>query len=445
MKKIWSNYKQTIILILSIIVGAVIGLVFKDKASVLSPLGDIFINLMFVIIVPLIFLTITTAIIKMGSPKRLGKIMSRIVIAFVIMSVISALIGLASTYSINLVKADDNSKILELLDEESVIENDVSILERTATLLTVNDFNVLLSKNNIIPLLVFSIILGLAIRKNKEKCEGLTNILISLNDVVINMVNIIMYYAPIGLGCYFAALIGTYGQSIAVGFLKTFIIYTIVCVIVYFVVYSLYALIAGGKKGFKAYWSSVLAPTFTALATCSSAACIPVNVKAVKEVGISDDIAETTIPMGTSFHKDGSVIGSVFKIMFLVYLFGTSPSIWTVLGVSLLATLLITAVPVGGGTISEMFILTLMGFPASALPILTIIATVIDAPATVLNVVGDTASSMLVGRMVDGKDWQKIKKIKAPKETKTDAETKTETKVETKSKKTNSKTKTKKA
>ena len=114
--------------------------------------------------------------------------------------------------------------------------------------------------------------------------------------------------------------------------------------------------------------------------------------------------------MGTSFHKDGSVIGSVFKIMFLVYLFNMTPSIWAVLGVSLLATLLITAVPVGGGTISEMFIINLMGFPAAALPILTIIATVIDAPATVLNVVGDTASSMLVGRMVDGKHFLNEKK-----------------------------------
>lgn len=418
MKKIWSNYKQTIILILSIIIGAIVGLVFGEKASVISPLGDIFINLMFVVIVPLIFLTITTAIIKMESPKRLGKIMSRIVVAFVIMSVISALIGLVSTYSFNLVKTDDNSKIMELLDEESVIDNDLSILERTASLLTVNDFNVLLSKNSIIPLLVFSIIFGLAVRASKEKGENLKNILISLNEVVLNMVNIIMYYAPIGLGCYFAALIGTYGQSIAIGFLKTFVIYTVTCVIVYFVVYSLYAFIAGGKKGFKSYWASVLAPTFTALATCSSAACIPVNIKAAREAGVSDDIAETTIPMGTSFHKDGSVIGSVFKIMFLVYLFGMNPSIWTVLGVSLLATLLVTAVPVGGGTISEMFILTLMGFPASALPILTIIATVIDAPATVLNVVGDTASSMLVGRMVDGKNWLEEKTKKNKKELK---------------------------
>jgi len=409
MKKIWSNYKQTIILIISIIIGAIVGLVFGEKASVLSPLGDIFINLMFVVIVPLIFLTITTAIIKMESPKRLGKIMSRIVIAFVIMSVISALIGLVSTYSFNLVKTDDNSKILELLDDESVIDNDLSILERTASLLTVSDFNLLLSKNSIIPLLVFSIIFGLAIRKTKEKGETLKNILITLNDVVLNMVNIIMYYAPIGLGCYFAALIGTYGQSIAVGFLKTFVIYTVVCIIVYFVVYSLYALIAGGKKGFKAYWSSVLAPTFTALATCSSAACIPVNIKAAREAGVSDDIAETTIPMGTSFHKDGSIIGSVFKIMFLVCLFGTDVSsfggVMQIIFVALIANLLITAVPIGGGTISEMMIITMMGYPVAALPILTIIATIIDPPATMLNVTGDTASSMLAARVTDGKDW----------------------------------------
>ncbi len=213
-----------------------------------------------------------------------------------------------------------------------------------------------------------------------------------------------MYYAPIGLGCYMASLIGTYGATIASGFLKTFIIYTLVCVFVYFVVYSIYAFIGGGKVGLKKYWLNVITPTATALGTCSSAACIPVNSNAAKKIGVSSDIAETIVPLGTSFHKDGSIIGSAFKIMFLVYLFDTNPSIWLVLGVSLFVTLLITAVPIGGGTISEMMILTLMGFPIAALPILTVIATIIDAPATVLNVVGDTASSMLVSRMVDGKE-----------------------------------------
>ena len=132
-------------------------------------------------------------------------------------------------------------------------------------------------------------------------------------------------------------------------------------------------------------------------------------------MGVSNDIAETMIPLGTSFHKDGSVIGSVFKIMFLVYLFGAQPSVWTVIGVALLATLLVTAVPVGGGTISETLILTMMGFPLTALPILTIIATIIDPPATMLNVVGDSASSMLVARIVDGKYWLSGKENKKSK------------------------------
>ena len=121
--------------------------------------------------------------------------------------------------------------------------------------------------------------------------------------------------------------------------------------------------------------------------------------------------------MGTSFHKDGSIIGSVFKIMFLVCLFGTyisSPAgIGKVLVVALIANLLITAVPIGGGTISETLIISMLGYPMGALPILTIIATIIDAPATMLNVVGDTSSSMLVSRIVDGKDWmlKKDKKV----------------------------------
>ena len=411
MKTFWKNYKSTIILLLGIIIGAIVGLIWGEKATVLSPFGDIFINLMFVVIVPLIFLTISTAIIKMKNPKRLGKIMTRVIIAFVIMSVISALLGLVSTKVVTLVD-NNNASVLANLDETTELDTNLSILERTASLLTVNDFTGLLSRNNIIALLVFSIIFALAVRKSREKAEPVVHLLEGLNDVILNVVNIIMLYAPIGLGCYFAALIGTYGSSIAVGFLTTFIVYTVVCLFIYFILYSIYALIAGGKDGFKAYWKAIIPPTATALATCSSAACIPVNVKAAKSIGVSDDIAETTIPMGTSFHKDGSVVGSVFKIMFLVYLLGSGASLWQIIGVSLLATLLITAVPVGGGTISEMFILTLMGFPAAALPILTIIATVIDAPATVLNVVGDTASSMLVSRMVDGKDWLKPKHAK---------------------------------
>lgn len=410
MKKILKNYKSTIILIGGIILGTIVGLIFKEKAAILSPLGDIFINLMFVVIVPLVFLTISSSIIKMENPKRLGKIMIVIILVFLLMSLVAAFIGIGTTRAIKIIDSGNQSEIMNLLDTSITNTEKLNILERTANLLTVNDFYKILSKDSIIAIILFAIIFGFAVKKSKSKGEKVKEIILSLNDIVINIVNIIMYYAPVGLGCYIASLIGTYGGTIAVGFLKTFIIYTLVCLFVYIVVYSIYALIAGGTQALKIYWKSIIPSTFAALATCSSAACIPINIKSTKEMGISDDVAETTIPMGTSFHKDGSVIGSVFKIMFLVYLFQTNTSLSTIIITSILATLLITAVPIGGGTISEMFILQLLGFPTSALPILAVIATIIDAPATVLNVVGDASASLLVGRIVDGKNFLKSPK-----------------------------------
>ena len=413
MKKFLSNYKSTIILLAAIIVGTIIGLVFKEKAVVLKPLGDIFLNLLLVIIVPLIFTTITTSIAKMKSPKRIGKIIITIFAVFIITSVIAVFIGLATTYPVKLVNTDDGEKIRSTLEEQTEEstddEEDLTIAERTVNLLTVNDFSKLLSRDNIIAILVFSIICGIATNMAKEKAKPFLDFMLSLNEVIQNIVKIIMYYAPIGLGCYFAYLVGSFGASIAVGYVKTFIMYLVVAVAYYFIMYTIYAFIAGGKKGIKAFWKNALPVTLTSLATCSSAASIPVNIECTKKIGVPDDIAESTVPMGTSFHKDGSVIGSVFKIMFLVCLFGTNVSgagaVMKIIGVALLANLLITGVPIGGGTISEMLIISMMGYPVAALPILTMVATIIDAPATMLNVVGDTVSSMMVTRIVDGKHW----------------------------------------
>lgn len=411
MKKIFKNYKSTIILLGAIILGAIIGLIFGEKATILNPMGDLFLNLLFIIIVPLIFLTITTSIGKMNQPKRLGKILTSIVIVFIITSLVSVLIGIVST-RIPLVNISDGSKIIESLSTniEEPTEK-LNILERTVNTISTNDFINLLSRDNIIALIIFSILTGLAINMSKDKGKPFLDLLNSMNEVLNKLITIIMYYAPIGLGCYFASFIGQFGSSIAIGYLKTFIIYTIICLFVYFIIYSLYAYIAAGKKGIISYWKNIIPATLTSLATCSSAACIPINTKCAKNIGVPDDIADTTIPLGTSFHKDGSIIGSVFKIMFLVYLFNTEVSLLKILGVALIATVLVTAVPIGGGTISEMLIITMMNFPLAALPILTIIATIIDAPATVLNVVGDSASSMLVSRIVDGKNWLKKKKL----------------------------------
>ena len=410
MKKL-KNYKSLIIMLIGIIIGGIVGLIWKEDAKVLSPFGDLFLNMLLIVVVPLIFLTITSSIYKMKQPKRIGKILVTTFLVFLMTSVVAVLIGIVSTYSFKLVNTGDGDKIREslVIDEDETADTELNILDKTVQAISVNDFSKLLSRDNMIALIVASIMVGIAMSMAKEKAEPFYKFIESALSVLLNFIKIIMYYAPIGLGCYFAVMVGTFGSVIVVGYLKTFLIYLGASVFFYFIIYSLFAFVSAGRLGVKRFWQNILPSTLTALATCSSAASMPVNIECTKKIGVSDDVAETTVSLGTSFHKDGSVIGSVFKIMFLVYLFNSMGdiSILKIMGVALIATLLVTAVPIGGGTISEMLIITMLGYPVAALPILTIIATIIDSPATVLNVVGDSASAMITNRIVDGKNWLK--------------------------------------
>lgn len=409
LKKIIKNYKSTIILLVSVIIGTICGLIFKEKTSIVKPLGDLFLNLLLVIIVPLIFFTITSSISKMSNKKRLSKIIINTFIIFLITSVIACLFALLTTSFIDLVNKEDTVLIQETFKNNENVTPKLNILERTVNVLSTNSFINLLSTDNLVALIIMSILLGLAINKAGTKGRKVADFLDSFSEVMYKLIEIIMYYAPIGLGCYFASLVGSIGSTIALGFLKTFIVFTITSILFMFIFYTLYAFIAGRKKGIKLFWKNILPVALTAVGTCSSAASVPINISCTKKIGVPNDIAETIVSLGTSFHKDGSCMGSVFKIMFLVNLFGTSlltiGDFTKVLGIALLATLLVTAVPIGGGTISEMLILSMLNYNVAALPILTIIATIIDAPATLLNVIGDTASSMLVTKTVEKSNW----------------------------------------
>ena len=397
------------------IIGAICGVIFKSDAAVVKPLGDLFLNLLLISIVPLIFFSISSSIAKMKEQKRLSKILISAFAIFLITSVIAVVVGFVAVKPISLVDLEDRQLIEELFatPEEETVE--LNLLVRTVEALSTDDFVNLFSTEHLIALIVVSMLFGIAVNKTGEKGKAMTDFLISGSEVMYKFVEIISYYAPIGLGCYMASLVGTLGDAIAVGFLRVTVVYFIVSILFMFLFYTLYAYISFGRAGVKAYWKNILPPALTSLGTCSSAACVPINIESTKKMGVPADIAEATISLGTSFHKDGSAIGSVFKIMFLVCFFGTSlNSFWSigqVLGVSLIATLLVTAVPIGGGTISEMLILTLMGYPVAALPILTIVATVIDAPATLLNVVGDSSCALLVTRAVEGKKGLKVKKV----------------------------------
>ena len=412
MKSFWKNYKSSIILLGSILIGGIVGATMGEKATVLKPIGELFLNLLFMTLVPLVFFSVTSAIANMGGMNRLGKILKSIVIVFLGTALVSAVIGLVGVLLMDPTKGlnpEIFSNIIQSAGESTTGES-VGILQQIVNTFTVSDFQSLLSKSNMLQLIVFSLLFGTATAMTGEAGKPLAKFVEAGSAVMMKIINIIMIGAPIGLGCYFANVIGELGSQLLSGYVRVTVLYLILTVIIYFGLFTLYAFMAGGKDGIKIFWSNAIAPTVTSLATCSSAASIPVNLDATKKMGVPSDIAETVIPLGANTHKDGSVVTGVLKIAFLLGLLGTDMNnvgmILAVLGVAFINGAVMGAIP-GGGFMSEMLIISVFGINPQLLPIIVVIGTILDAPATLLNSTENTVCAMLVARLVEGKDWLK--------------------------------------
>jgi Na+/H+-dicarboxylate symporter len=217
-----------------------------------------------------------------------------------------------------------------------------------------------------------------------------------------------MYYAPLGLFAYFAYLVGVFGPELLGSYGRAMIVYYPTAILYFFIAFTVYVFIAGQKEGVRRFWRNIIPASLVALATGSSIATIPANLQAADKTGVPKDISECIIPIGATIHMEGSCMAAVLKIAFLFGVFNMNFSgletILTALGIALLVGVVVSGIP-GGGTIGELLIISIYGFPPEAFPIITMIGTLVDAPATMLNAVGDNVSSMLVARMMGGKNW----------------------------------------
>ncbi|ALA51170.1 Na+/H+-dicarboxylate symporter [Shouchella rhizosphaerae] len=410
MRQFLQQYRFSLILLGAVAIGGACGLYFGEDATIVRPFGDLFLNFMFMMIVPLVFFSISSAIATMNGMKRLGKIMGTM---FAVFFVTAAIAGVLALFGSSLVPPLSETETASLQGELSSYtpeeaNEEFNLLEELVQTVTVPDFADLFSRSNMLQLIVLSVFVGLATTAIGEQGKPFAQFLRSGQAVMMKIISYIMYYAPIGLGCYFAAIIGELGSQLLGGYLRVLLLYIGITAVYFFGFFTLYAYVASGKLGTKTFWKHAVAPSTTALATCSSAASIPVNLQAAKRMGVPKDIAETVIPLGANTHKDGSVIGGVLKIVFLFTLFGkemASPTaVLSILAVAFLVGAVMGAIP-GGGLVGEMLILSIFGFPPEALPLIAVISTIIDAPATLLNSCGNTVCSMLTARFVEGRQW----------------------------------------
>ena len=397
--KFFKSYGMPIILLISIIIGTILGIVLKDT-SIIKPFGDIFLNLMFTIVVPLVFFTISSSIANMVNLRRLGRILKYVFIVFVITSLISSIFMLFGLSIFNIGKGVNIA-----LTSGSEVEK-LSLGTQIVKALTVTDFSNLLSRSNMLPLIVFSILFGIGVALIGDKGKNIRSALDSISIVMMKIVKIIMYYAPIGLCAYFANLVNEFGPELIGSYAKTMIFYYVICLIYFLIFYTLYAYIANRKKGVKSFYKNILPVVLTSLATQSSLATLPSNLEVTEKIGVPKDIREVTLPIGTTMHMEGSSMGSILKIAFLFAIFnkpftGIGTFITAIL-IAVLASVVMSGIP-GGGLIGEMLIVSMYGFPLEAFPIIATIGWLIDPPATCINVCGDTSSSMLITKLVDKK------------------------------------------
>lgn len=401
MKNLLKNYGFIICMLVGIIAGCIVGAVWPE-ATCLEPLGTIFINLMFCVVVPMVFCSISSAIANMSSAKRAGKIMGMTVLTFTVTAAIAALVMYAVVCIIPIVGGT-----YEVVEGE--VGETLGLADMIINFFTKPDFMELWSRRAILPLIVAAVLFGFGVQMSGGPETKTAQILEDITKCIMNTVKIITYYAPIGFFGFFACLVATYGPELIGDYSRTLIIYYAMCFIYMFISFPIYARFGGGKGAVKVMFAHLFKPAAVSFGTCSSVATIPANMEAAEETGISREVSDIVLPMGATMHMDGSAMSAIVKVAFLFGIFGqdfgTGRAILAII-VAVFSSVAMSGIPGGGGT-GELVLCTIF-FPdhlAVAYPIALALGNLVDPPATMVNAAGDYVASFIVERFINGKDW----------------------------------------
>ncbi len=401
-KGFFKNYGFLTFMLVSIVAGCIVGLVWPQSAAALTPLGTVFTNLMFCVVVPMVFCSIASAIANMQSMKRAGKIMGVTMATFMVTAAIAAVIMYVVVSVFPIVNGTYDIEAGEMGET-------LGLADLVINFFTKPDFIELWSRKAILPLIVASVLFGFGIQMNggpKTKTAALLN---DLTGCLMKTVKIITYYAPIGFFGFFASLVATYGPELIGDYSRALLVYYILCFVYMLVFFPLYARFGGGKGAVKIMFKNLFKPAAVSFGTCSSVATIPTNLEAAEETGINKDVSNIVMPLGATMHMDGSAMSAIFKVAFLFMMFGqdfgTGRAILAII-VAVLSSVAMSGIPGGGGT-GELALCTIF-FPdqmAIAYPFALALGYLIDPPATMVNASGDYVVSFIVARFADGKDW----------------------------------------
>lgn len=412
-KKVSQSKKIFIGLLLGIVLGIIMHSLVPDSHfkndilidGIFYTVGQLFIRLMQMLVVPLVFFSIADGCRNLGDTETLGKVGVRIVIYYLFTTAFAILIALSLASLIGPGKGMNMSIGSQSFD---VDKTDISLSNTILEFIPTNPIEAL-AKGNMIQIIIFSVLVGLLIASMEDRLITLGNIVTEMNDLMMGMTMWVMKLAPIGVFFLIARTFSNLGYDAILSMLSYMLSVLGGLAVQLVIVYMLLIVVFVRVNPFS--FLKKFAPVMTfGFSTASSSATVPINIKTLEDMGIDRKISSFTIPLGATVNMDGTAIMQGVAVVFIANAYGIALSPTDFMTVILTAT--IASVGTAGipsvGLVTLSMVLESVGLPVEGIAIIMGIDRILDMARTTVNLAGDAAGTMIVANSVGAFDKEKF-------------------------------------
>lgn len=380
-------------ILIGLALGIAVGMVFKEDALVLAPIGTLFLNAIKMLIVPLVFVSLVAGITSMKDTAKLGRISVKTIFVYLVTTAFAVSIGLL--FGALFAPGEGMNLVASAAPEAKQAPSLVSIIVGLVPSNPVTAF----AEGNILQIIVFAIAMGVSMNLVGERAAPAVRLFDGLAETFYKLTDLVMRVAPIGVFALTAGVVGSHGAEILLPLAG-------VIGVIYLASIAHIVLVYGGLLGLVGRLSPLrflqgVAPALAvAFSTSSSAGTLPVSIDcARKNLGVSEGVAGFVLPVGATINMDGTAIYQGVLALFIAQAFGIDLSAGQYLMIILTATLasIGTAGIPGAGLIMLGLVLTSAGLPLEGVALIAGIDRILDMARTTVNVAGDLMTTTLIG------------------------------------------------
>lgn len=364
-----------------------------------KPFGQLFINLVRMVVVPLVFATLVAGAASVGDVGRLGRVAGKTLIYYFATTAIAIFIGLVLA---NLFQPGMGLD----LSTANLKAKDVTPPSLTQVLLNIVPINPMesLAKGSMLQIIFFAVLLGFSLSICGERVKVVTDFFNGMGEVMIRVTTIVMFYAPIGVFALMAFTVASHGLSVLLPLIKLVIIMYVACLLQILLVYLPCVKFSGLTPG--RFLKGISEPLLIAFTTCSSAAALSTNLISVEKLGASRSVSSFSIPLGNTINMDGAAIYMGIAAIFAAEVYGIPMPLdkqFVVLLMALLASIGSMGVP-GAALIMITMVFTQVGIPLEAIALVAGVDRIMDMARTTINVMGDATGAIFISRLENDMD-----------------------------------------